>query len=79
MSILHQEYFSGLVISNDSYQLMKSQKETTGIKSKICWEISAGKICNSKTNILFINSSLIGFRQLKLKLKTWIQNNIDNG
>jgi hypothetical protein len=79
VSILHQEYFSGIVISNDSYQLMKSQKETTGIKSNICWEISSGKICNSKSNILFINSSLIGFKQLELKLNTWIQNFNGNG
>lgn len=67
------KYGYGIVISNDSYHLMKSM-DNKKLKSNICWEIGSNNVCKSKSQLLFINASLIGFKTLEEKIKIWLKN-----
>ncbi|MCB9208951.1 MAG: hypothetical protein H6612_14320 [Ignavibacteriales bacterium] len=69
------KYIFGVVISKDSYQLKNDLKISANLDSNICWDIQADKACSIKSNILFINSSLIGFKKLEEKINLWINYN----
>ena len=71
-NITNGTYCAGVVISADSYQLMKNVEQDS-VTCNICWDIGTDFDCTVKSRILFVNSSLIGSKKLEEKLLTWIK------
>lgn len=70
--IANGTYCSAVVISADSYQLMKNVEQES-VTCNICWDVGNDFDSTVKSRVLFVNSRLIGFNKLEEKLLTWIK------
>jgi len=73
--IKNDKYDSAIIISANTFQIMKSIEHMGDLNSKICWEIEEDKKCTERSKLLFVNSNLIGFKKLKEKISTWLDMN----
>jgi ribose 5-phosphate isomerase RpiB len=72
--------FAAVVIDETAFSLKLQANRIQGAIPAMCWDVAAKDYCprSSKSNMLFVNHRLLGFRKLEQIMRIWLASFMDD-